>query len=114
MRHLVGVPFQKGGRSLYGADCWGLVCIAYKSLYNIELPHSALPVDAAISVQLLDGPEEGCLVRVVRQMPMAEHWGVYCAGYVLHAQHPSSAMIKISHFMRHHSRVEFMKVVTHE
>ncbi len=35
---LIGIPFEDGGRSFGGCDCWGLVKLASKSLYNIDLP----------------------------------------------------------------------------
>lgn len=32
------VPFEEGGRSYDGWDCWGLVCVAYRDVYGIVLP----------------------------------------------------------------------------
>ncbi len=32
------VPFKEKGRSYDGWDCWGLVYVAYRDLYNINLP----------------------------------------------------------------------------
>lgn len=34
----IGVPFKILGRSYDEWDCWGLVCMAYQEIYNIELP----------------------------------------------------------------------------
>lgn len=34
----VGVPFLDKGRSIEGADCWGLVRIVYRELLGLELP----------------------------------------------------------------------------
>jgi|19_taG_2_1085344.scaffolds.fasta_scaffold06300_2 cell wall-associated NlpC family hydrolase len=34
----IGVPFKPHGRKWEGWDCWGLICVAYKELFNIELP----------------------------------------------------------------------------
>ena len=36
-RGLVGIPTLKGGRDERGADCWGIVCIAYRNA-GIDLP----------------------------------------------------------------------------
>ena len=36
--NLIGVPFVDGGRSLDGLDCWGLVKLVYKDLFDVELP----------------------------------------------------------------------------
>ena len=35
----IGVPFIPHGRVWEGWDCWGLLCIAYKELFDVELPH---------------------------------------------------------------------------
>lgn len=35
---LFTIPYVLGGRSEDGADCWGLVIICYKDLFNITLP----------------------------------------------------------------------------
>lgn len=32
------VPFVEKGRSFGGWDCWGLIYVAYRELYGIELP----------------------------------------------------------------------------
>lgn len=32
------VPFKEKGRSYDGWDCWGLIYVAYRDLYNIDLP----------------------------------------------------------------------------
>ena len=31
------VPFKVGGRSIEGCDCWGIVTIIYKDIFNIDL-----------------------------------------------------------------------------
>jgi cell wall-associated NlpC family hydrolase len=38
LRELVGIPYVPGGRSLQGADCWGLILIAGRHLFGIEYP----------------------------------------------------------------------------
>lgn len=35
----VGVPFVDRGRSEQGWDCWGLVVMAYKTCFGIDLPY---------------------------------------------------------------------------
>ena len=34
----VGIPFIDGGRSLKGADCWGIIKLMYADLFDFELP----------------------------------------------------------------------------
>ena len=38
MDKYIGVPFVDGGRTLEGADCYGLLKLFYKNEYNIEIP----------------------------------------------------------------------------
>lgn len=96
MKQYVGVPFSE-------ASCWELCRRVYAEQFGI-----ALPAPSA----LLEGPVEGCLVRVVREPPLSEHWGVYCAGYVIHAQKPSSVMVPLRRFMQNYAAVQFYKVLS--
>lgn len=34
---LVGVPWVSGGSSLSGADCWGLVLLASREIYGVDI-----------------------------------------------------------------------------
>ncbi len=34
----IGIPFKAHGREWKEWDCWGLMCKAYKELFNINLP----------------------------------------------------------------------------
>jgi cell wall-associated NlpC family hydrolase len=102
VKQYVGIPFEQ-------QDCWTLCCTVYQQEFGIRLPRIGEKV--SISPFLLHGPAEGCLVRVVREAPLSEHWGIYCAGYVLHAQKPSSVMVPIRRFMQNHAKVQFLKVV---
>lgn len=38
LRELVGIPYVARGRSMQGADCWGVCLIAARHLYQIDLP----------------------------------------------------------------------------
>lgn len=95
MRQYVGIPFSE-------APCWELCCRIYSEQYGITLP---------AKVQHVASPVEGCLVRVRRVAPLAEHWGVYTTGHVIHAQQPSSVMVPLRRFLEHYEAVEFYEVV---
>lgn len=32
------IPYKLGGRDYKGIDCWGLVVLAYKELFNLDIP----------------------------------------------------------------------------
>lgn len=34
----VGIPFVPGGRDRKGADCYGLMVLVYREMFNTELP----------------------------------------------------------------------------
>ena len=34
----IGIPFEYRGRSVQGADCWGIVRMIYKEVFSIKLP----------------------------------------------------------------------------
>ena len=35
---MIGIPYKDRGRSMKGADCWGLACIILRNYFNIILP----------------------------------------------------------------------------
>lgn len=37
----IGIPFQAGGKTREGCDCWRLLCLIYKEQLNIDLPDYA-------------------------------------------------------------------------
>jgi cell wall-associated NlpC family hydrolase len=38
LTHLVGVPYVACGREQDGADCWGIVRLAARELYGLDMP----------------------------------------------------------------------------
>lgn len=102
MKQYVGIPFEH-------KSCWDLCRAVYEEQFGIQLPRIGEQPQVAFAI--LDGPVEGCLVRVQRIPPLAEHWGVYAAGYVLHAQMPASIMVPLGRFMQAHADVQFFRVM---
>jgi cell wall-associated NlpC family hydrolase len=97
-RDLIGVPFVDGGRTLNGADCWGLARLALKR-FGYEVPDFTVSCfnSAAINGiyeaekerwRCVEEPEPGCVVamRIDPRVPDAvQHIGVYLGnGRFLH------------------------------
>ena len=104
----VGIPWQVHGRDRSGIDCWGLLCLAYREVYAIDLPTfdaeytgTTLPVDAAHLADLfaqrwpLEGfrelrPDEAAIagdVMLFRLFGRACHVGIYAGDHmVLHVR----------------------------
>lgn len=38
IQDLIGIPYKSGGRELDGADCWGIVVLASRLLYDNLIP----------------------------------------------------------------------------
>lgn len=86
-----GVPFQWGGRTRAGVDCWGLVLAFHADVKREALPDWARPAKARSWVartlagavpdhwRPLPSPADGCIVKALA------HVGIYWRGGVLHA-----------------------------
>ena len=94
---LVGIPFENGGRTLRGFDCWGLVMEVYRRR-GIKLKD--YPIDAMSTARIaqelklnegnwikVETPEEGDLVVMhLCCAQWANHVGVYIGnGRFVHA-----------------------------
>lgn len=62
-RLALDVPFQIGGRSYAGWDCWGLVYCAYRDVFDIVIPSLAADYEPDVSyselMQLVDEQRNG-------------------------------------------------------
>jgi cell wall-associated NlpC family hydrolase len=98
LRELVGIPFVDGGRTVQGADCWGLARLALNR-FGYDVPDFTVSCfnSAAINGiyeaekarwERVEQPEPGCVIamRIDPRMPDAvQHIGVYLgAGRILH------------------------------
>jgi len=89
MNDFIGIPFEEKGRSRDGVDCWGLVWLIYKELYDKSLPlYTDLYSDtkdrhigAVINEQLddawlrVDNPQKGDII-ILRMRGLPFHVGM--------------------------------------
>lgn len=38
LEDFIGIPYVSKGRTIEGSDCWGIILLAAKSLYDLSLP----------------------------------------------------------------------------
>lgn len=99
----IGIPFIPGGRSLLGADCWGLLRIVYQDVAQIELPpltglyttaEEREDIARIVADEAARGPwtpveagaERDLDVALFRIVGLESHVGVICGpGMMLHA-----------------------------
>ena len=59
---LIGIPWAEGGRDETGCDCWGLLCMAFARLHDIELPaYDGRPVAGPPLARLVVAEQESWL-----------------------------------------------------
>jgi len=102
-------PFFQKGRSFEGWDCWGLIYVAYRELYDIELPlytgeytstRRREELQVLISTQMVDDwvlhdPHEPGDVALVRMLGRNCHIGLMLPNwFMLHVQDGVSAIIE--------------------
>ena len=106
----VGIPFRTLGRDIRGCDCYGLVRLALREKYNIELPELAEYLNAldnkeiAIVIEentpLLSGdkqnnPEEGLVVVLSSTEGLSSHVGLMVTDkLMLHTTYKTGAIIE--------------------
>ncbi len=98
----MSIPFVERGRTRQGADCWGLVCIIYKEILNIELPllddyantldrktlpHIIEKESLRSWVKVEQGEEQAYDVAIFRTGGVPMHIGVVVRpGFMIHSQ----------------------------
>jgi cell wall-associated NlpC family hydrolase len=115
----VGTPWLDGGRTLAGADCWGLFWLVYKEVLGIELPSYsesyATALDRAVVNGLIAGgkeqwrpvedpePGDGVLMMIIRR----PHIGIVVgAGRLLHIEKGYGAVIESYRSLRVQNFIE--------
>ncbi len=103
------VPFEERGRSYDGWDCWGLIYVAYRDLYEIELPtytgeyHSTrrreelqdLIAQRKMGGWKLSDPHRPGDVALVHMMGRNCHVGLMLSGWdMLHVQAGVSVVVE--------------------
>lgn len=98
LKPYIGIPFENGGRTIQGADCWGLVMLVFEH-FGVQLPDYQINCFATddINGQIdqarnewrpIRRPEAPCLVvmRIDPDVPQAcNHLGVYVGnGFMIH------------------------------
>ena len=115
--HLVGIPWHERGRSAEGADCYGLVCLAFRErgielpVYDDVSPDDPATVRASIDLGRADwiaiepGDARAFDVVLMRERPW--HIGlVVRRGSMLHMPEGQSSVVEPYTTGRHARRVE--------
>lgn len=116
----IGIPFEDGGRTMNGADCFGLVKVYYQNEKDIDLEDYAISALDTVKIsnqfshekkttkqwEEIKEPEEGCIILInIRNNPdiFCDHIGVYMGNdYFLHAYSKSnSALSHLSKWKSH-------------
>lgn len=99
LNQYIGIPWVKGGHSLQGADCWGLVLLIQAGVHGVVIQrHKGAKAAGDDLAEIIEGeegngvwvecgPEDGAVVVMDSKITgRPEHVGVYIAGEgVLHS-----------------------------
>ncbi len=100
VKKYIGIPFASNGRTLSGADCYGLVRLVLKNEYGIELPELSDDYSDALNIkqteklftenlpvltaEKISVPEEKAVV-IITEHGAPAHIGIYAGdGFILH------------------------------
>lgn len=96
LNELVGIPYRERGRSMQGADCWGVCLIAGRHLFDIDLPeyfyteadilrHACEHIghethDSPHWVPKFEGPHARGSIHIFRIKGYETHCGIHVGG----------------------------------
>jgi len=124
--NLVGIPFLKGGSSKVGADCWGIVLLAFQ-LEGIAISDNigckADGLGLALIIQreknnpskwqkIIRPQKAAVAICYERGSPRPTHVG-FCVSdsHMLHSMQQDSEIQTISHLSRVFKKIEYYKYV---
>ena len=117
--YISGVPYEYGGRTEAGLDCYGLVKLVYAKEYGITLPDwltdemsvgdKSRTIDSVVTSgdwEEIDQPIDGCFVVCYRKRA-AHHIGLYYGGGVLHCADMGPVYQPLSRFKQYYPNLVF-------
>ncbi len=116
----IGIPYELGGRSWDGLDCYGLVKLVYREEFGIALPdwltdkmdlsEKASTIENIVcsgAFRPTETPDDGDFAVCYRHRA-AHHLGLYFGGGILHAQNGAGVIYEMrSHFERQFVRIKY-------
>lgn len=120
----VGIPFADRGRTLAGADCWGLACLVYAEALFIALPsyadeyreladrdrhdlHRVIQAHRGEWREIEPGKERGGDIVILRVAGAASHIGIVArTGQMLTVRRDQASAIESYRSIRWRSRVD--------
>jgi len=128
---LVGIPWVRGGHSVNGADCWGIITLFYDYYFGTTLPHfcgDEINTKPGVSLLIEQGREQDARWKKLeksepyslalmfgRKSKRPNHIGVYLGdGMILHSLGPEGGLSEIHPLMtlqRAFYKMEYHKYV---
>ena len=122
VQQLQCVPYLRGGRTMAGADCFGIIELWYRMVLDIELtdrgsiPPGHAGIDAGVAAmkdwRFINSAADHCLVLMREKAFHYGHIGVFWQGSVLHSDEHAGCVFepigrrflksKITGFLQHH------------
>lgn len=113
----VGIPFESGGRTEKGCDCYGLIRLILKNEYYVFLPELKSDYQALNSQETkllfseyapilcgtkIEAPEEKAVCLIRTTAGFLTHVGIYAGdGFIIHSRNRTGAVCERinSHFL---------------